>query len=194
MIKMSEPYIFQEIEKIPEKQVALILGAKVFPDGSMSDILTDRAETALELFQQKKVQKILISGDHSKKNYDEVNTIKNYLLQHGIPPQSIFLDHAGLDTYDSLYRAKEIFQISSAIVVSQSFHLPRAIYIGKSLNLDVVGIVADKHQYVLETYNQFRESVAGIKAFLDINFHSKPKFLGNPIPITGDSKLSWDQT
>ncbi len=189
---MSSSFIFQNIEDVPKKQVALVLGAKVYQDGTMSSITSDRADTAIELYNNGKVEKILVSGDHGRQNYDEVNTIKNYLVNNHIPAKDIFLDHAGFDTYDSLFRARDIFHVSSAIIISQNFHLPRAVYIGKSLGLDVVGMSADKHLYVLATYNELREALARFKAFIDITFQVKPKFLGNPIPITGESKLSWD--
>ena len=144
----------------------------------------DRAEPAIELYQRKKVQKILISGDHGTNNYDEVNTIKDFLLKQGIPGEDIFLDHAGFDTYDSLYRAKEIFQVSSVIVVTQRFHITRAVYIGQSLGVETTGIAADKQDYGHVECVEFREKIARVKAFLDVVFHSKPKFLGEAIPAS----------
>jgi SanA protein len=193
IIQTTRSFIFKNLEDVPSKQVALLLGAKVYPNGRMSDVMSDRALTALELYKNKKIQKILISGDHGRQSYDEVNTIKDYLLKNSVPAQDIFLDHAGFDTYDSLYRAKAVFQVSSVIIVTQDFHLPRAVYIGKSLQLDAVGLSADKHSYVSETYNQLRESLARLKAFFDVMFQAKPKFLGPTISIQGDSKLSWDE-
>ena len=158
----------------------------------MSGMFQDRVETAFDLYEEEKVEKILISGDHGRENYDEVNTAKDYLLDKGVKSEDIFLDHAGFDTYDSLYRAKKIFEVPSVIVVTQNFHLPRAIYIGKKLNLEIYGLSADRHSYVNIDYNKLREIFSKVKAFFDISFQAKPKFLGEKIPISGDSKKSWD--
>lgn len=193
ILQTTEAMIFRYVRDVPAKQVALILGAKVYPDGRMSDILTDRALTALDLYQQKKVLKILVSGDHGREQYDEVNTIKDYLLQKGVPASDIFLDHAGFDTYDSVYRAKHIFEVESLVIVTQEFHLPRALYLAKALGIDAVGVVSDRREYVQGAYNELRETFARVKAFLDVILQAKPKFLGEQIPVTGDSKASWDQ-
>lgn len=193
ILNKSSEFIFKDIAAVPSKQVALVLGAKVYANGAMSAVLNDREITALELYRNKKVQKILVSGDHGREDYDEVNTMKDFLLNNGVSAEDIFLDHAGFDTYDSVYRAKEIFQVSSMIIVTQKFHLPRAIYIAKSLGINAVGIVADRQEYALGIYNETRESLARVKAFFDLSFQAKPKFLGEIIPIVGDSKLSWDK-
>ncbi len=189
----SSAYIFQDTNDLPEAEVALILGAKVFQQGTMSGMLQDRVDTAIDLYEKDKVKKILVSGDHGRENYDEVNTIKNFLLKKGIKSENIFLDHAGFDTYDSLYRAKEIFEVRSVIAVTQNFHLSRTVYIGKELDLEIYGLSADRHSYANIDYNESREVLSKVKAFFDINFHAKPKFLGEKIPISGDSKKSWDE-
>ncbi len=191
--KKSNAYIFSDdIDKVPKTQVALILGAKVSHDGVMSPMLHDRVTTALELYKKGKVERFLVSADHGRKNYDEVNPIKEYLLKKDIPAEDIFLDHAGFDTYDSLFRAKYIFQIQSLTVVTQNFHLPRAIYLGRSLGIDTYGVSADRQFYGGIEYNKSRETIAGVKAFFNICFRAKPKYLGEPIPITEDSRKSWD--
>ncbi len=189
----SRQYIFSETEKVPETEVALILGAKVYNDGRLSDMLRDRADTAIILYESGKADKILMSGDHGTPEYDEVNAVKNYLLGKGVKAQDIFLDHAGFDTYDSLYRAKEIFQARSVAIVSQNFHLPRAVYIGRSLGLEAYGVSADLHTYGGIENNRNREILADVKAFWDIKLGAKPKFLGSAIPLSGDSMKSWDQ-
>jgi SanA protein len=190
--KKSDAYIFFDINKAPKTQAVLILGAKVSQGGRMSPMLYDRVETALDLYNKGKVEKFLVSGDHGRKNYDEVNPIKEYLLKKDIPPEDIFLDHAGFDTYDSLFRAKYIFQVQSLTVVTQNFHLPRAVYLGRSLIIDTYGVSADKQFYGDIKHNKSRETIASIKAFFDIYFRVKPKYLGEPIPITEDSRKSWD--
>ena len=188
----SKTYVFQDTSDLPEAEVVLVLGARVYERGIMSGMFQDRVETALDLYEEEKVEKILISGDHGREDYDEVNTAKDYLLDKGVKSEDIFLDHAGFDTYDSLYRAREIFEVSSVIVVTQNFHLPRAVYIGRKLDLEIYGLSADKHLYANVDYNESREIFSKVKAFLDVSFHAKPKFLGEKIPISGDSKKSWD--
>ncbi len=190
--KTSTPYIFDDIEDVPSTQAALILGSKVYSDGSMSDILADRIIKALELYDNGQVSKILISGDHGTTEYDEVNTVKDYLLENDFEDEDVFLDHAGFDTYDSLYRAKHIFEVESVVIVTQEFHLPRAVYIGNSLGIETYGYIADRQPYIAARWNSIRESLARLKAFLNVVFHSKSKYLGEQIPITGDGRLSWD--
>lgn len=179
---------FTEIEKT---QVGLVLGANV-SSKNLSDIFKDRADAALTLYNEGKIDKILISGDHGTKEYDEVNAAKEYFLEKNVPAEDLFLDHAGFDTYDSLYRAKEVFGITDLIIISQNFHLGRALYIASSLGMGAQGFSADLHQYVTEDKNNLRESLARVKAFFDVNFHSLPKFLGPAIQIDGDGRQSWD--
>ncbi|MCK4592271.1 YdcF family protein [Candidatus Parcubacteria bacterium] len=188
----SKSYIFQDTNDLPKAEVVLILGARVYGQGVMSGMFQDRVETAFDLYEKGKIEKILISGDHGKEDYDEVNTAKDYLLDKGIKSEDIFLDHAGFDTYDSLYRAKEIFEVSSVIVATQNFHLPRAVYIGRKLGMETYGLSADRHLYANIGYNKLREFFSKIKAFLDVSLRAKPEFLGEKIPISGDSEKSWD--
>jgi len=184
--------IFDEMDQAPSVQTALVLGAKVYAGGRMSDMFHDRVETARLLYQGGKVKKILVSGDHGQTDYDEVNAAKKYLLENGVAEQDIFLDHAGFDTYDSLYRARDIFGVGSVIAVTQNFHLPRTVYIGRSLGLEVYGFSADLQPYRNMFKNQSREKLAVIKAWLNVLFKAKPKFLGEKIDINGDGRVSWD--
>jgi SanA protein len=192
IIRKSRPFILAKSTDLPQVQTALVLGAKVFNNGNLSDIFKDRLDTALELYNNKKVTKILVSGDHGTKEYDEVNAAKNYLLEKGVTPEDIFLDHAGFDTYDSLYRAKAIFEVKSLIITTQNFHLPRAVYLGNKMNIETYGLSADKHEYYGQTRNIIREWFARVKAWMNLALGSKPKYLGDKIPITGDGQLSWD--
>ena len=189
----SKPYIFQDMNDLPETEIVLVLGAKVYQQGIMSGMLQDRVETAFDLYEKGKVEKILISGDHGREDYDEVNTVKDHLLEKGVKSEDIFLDHAGFDTYDSLYRAKEIFGVQSVIVATQNFHLPRAVYIGRKLDMETYGLSADRHLYANIDYNRSREIFSKVKAFFDVSLRAKPKFLGEKIPISGDSEKSWDE-
>lgn len=192
VMKKGDGLIYNGIDDFPIFPVALVLGAKVYNDGRMSDMFKDRVDTALLLYKARRIKKILISGDHGGKNYDEVSTAKNYLLDNDVLPEDIFLDHAGFDTYDSIYRARDIFQASELLIVTQNFHLPRAIYIAKNLGLDAYGISADLHQYQGIEKSRLREKFACIKAWLEIALKSNPRFLGEEISILGDGRKSWD--
>lgn len=170
-------------EAAPTSQTILVLGAAVYRDGRLSDMYHDRAQTALDLYNAGKSSVILVSGDNSTKEYDEVTPVKKYLIAAGVPSSSIVLDYAGFDTYDSLYRARNIFGVTSTIIVTQNFHLPRALYIGKKLGISVYGVNADLRTYGDIRYLYLREYGARIKAWLNSVFRSKPKFLGEKITI-----------
>ena len=182
----TRPYIYKSAEDVPQAQTALILGAAVFRSGELSPVFENRVNAAIELYKIKKVSKILASGDNSTVWYNEVNPARAYLLNKGVPDQNIFLDHAGFDTYSTMYRAREIFQVSSIIVVTQSFHLPRAVFIARALGINAYGIPADDGSSPFKNY--MREIFASEKAVLDLILQRKPKFLGEAIPITGDGR------
>jgi len=184
----SKSYIYKNIEDIKEAQVVLIPGAAVLKNGALSSIFKDRVNTAIELYQAKKVSKILVSGDNSTISHNEVNPVRNYLLEKGVPDEDIFLDHAGFDTYSTMYRARDIFQVSSIIISTQSFHLPRSVFIARMLGINAFGISADVGHILFKNY--IREIFANEKAVLELIFHIKPKFLGDVIPITGDGRNS----
>ncbi len=176
-----------------EPLVAIVLGASVLRDGTPSDILRDRLETAFELYQRDEVSVFLLSGDNGQDDYNEVNAMKKYLLDKQIPPEKIFLDHAGFDTYDSLYRAKHIFGVTSAHVVTQKYHLNRALYIGRKLGMLLNDIPADRQPYVKAKWFAFRETLANVKAVWDMTVGTKPTYLGDPIDVTGDGRVTWDE-
>lgn len=192
ILQKSEGYIYEIADNVPKSQAALILGAKVNANGKMSDVLMDRSLKALELYKNGKVDKLLVSGDHGREEYDEVGAVKDFLLKEGVAKEDIFLDHAGFDTYDSIYRAREVFQVDSLIIVTQEFHLPRAVYTARALDIEAYGYVADRQEYVKASLFALRESLARVKAFGNVVLGSDPKFLGEPIPIYGDGTLSWD--
>jgi len=196
IIKTTENYIYTESKLVPSDlkvDAVLVLGAKVYPKtGRLSDILKDRVDTAVEIYRNGNAEKFLLSGDHGQVDYDEVNVMKDYLLNLGIPEEDIFLDHAGFDTYDSVVRAKEVFEVKSVIISTQKFHLYRAIYISRKKGMQTYGVVADKQKYVDEIRNNLRESLARTKSFFDILLNASPKFLGETIPITGAGQQSFD--
>ena len=170
----------------------IILGAYVRPDGALSLILKDRLDTGLYLYKQNKAPKIIVTGDHGQKNYNEVQAMKDYLLSHDVPEKDIFMDHAGFDTYDSIYRARDVFLVKKGIIVTQNFHLPRAVYIADRLGLDARGY---QSALVYPWYYKvaLRDLFARSKAFLDVEIlKSKPKYLGDVIPITGDGSVTQD--
>jgi len=192
IVSKSRGYIYADIQKIPNAYTAIVLGALVSNNGQPSDFLKDRMDVAIELYKNKKIKRFLLSGDHGRVDYDEVNAMKNYLISKGIDTKDIFLDHAGFDTYNSMTRAKEIFRINDAIVVSQEFHLSRAVYLARSKGITAYGIKADKRKYTSIKRLRIREVFANVKAFIEVLINKRPHFSGNQIPITGDSRLSYD--
>lgn len=176
----TEAFIYEEIETIPSSKTVIVLGASVFSDGKLSPILQDRVDTALELFNQNKVQQFLLSGDHKTDDYNEVDAMNNYLLNKNVPQSKIILDHAGYDTYDSMYRSSEIFDIKEAIVVTQKFHLPRTIFIARSLDLDFRGYAAKPGVYKTTKQLLSREKLANFKALWEVIFKQQPATLENP--------------
>ncbi len=171
----------------------LVLGAQVRSDGSVSLMLADRLDTALELYEAGVSDRILVSGDHARDDYDEVNAMRDYLMARGVPSSRIFMDHAGFDTYDSLYRARDVFEVRSCVVVTQEFHLKRALYIAGELGLEAQGVDAALHEYGRADYYRAREILARTKAYLDcVVLHSKPTYLGPVIPIGGDGNATVD--
>jgi SanA protein len=181
ILNSAEKFIFSKITKLPQADAVLVLGALVYSNGNLSTILQDRAEVALKIYQSGKVKNILASGDNGRVEYNEVKALKNFFLKSGVPESDIFLDHAGFDTYDSIFRAKEIFQAQSIIIVTQKFHLPRAVWIARRLGVEAIGFPADQRIYLSARRNAVREVLARIKAFFDVIFHVKPKFLGEKI-------------
>ncbi|HEX3008830.1 MAG TPA: ElyC/SanA/YdcF family protein [Bacteroidales bacterium] len=185
--------IYSLVNDIPATYTALVLGAHVSRSGEPSIFLKDRLDKAIELYRQGKIKRMLLSGDHGTAGYDEVNSMRLYLLEKSVDTQDIFLDHAGFDTYNSVVRAREIFGVDKMIIVSQEFHLSRAVFIANHRKIEAYGIIADKENYGSLSYHKFREKIAGIKAVMEVFFNKRPHFLGEKIPITGDSRLSYDR-
>ena len=170
----------------------LILGCGVLPSGKPTAMLEDRLLKGLELYEAKAASKIIVSGDHGRIEYDEVNTMKNFLTAKGVPSEDIFMDHAGFSTYESVYRARDIFEAEKIIIVTQQYHLYRALYLAESLDLQAVGVSADLRQYRGETYRELREIAARDKDFFFALFKPEPTFLGESIPVWGDGNQTND--
>jgi SanA protein len=177
----TKPYIYNDVTDVPDAQVALIPGAAILQDGALSSIFIDRADMAIKLYEAKKVSKILVSGDNSTLSHNEVNPVRLYLLSKGISSQDIFLDHAGFDTYSTMYRARDIFGVSSILITTQLFHLPRAVFIARWLGIKAYGVNADAGHILFRNY--VREVFANEKAVFNLMFNRKPKYLGEKIPI-----------
>jgi SanA protein len=155
-------------------------------------MLADRVKAAEQLYRAGKVDKLLLSGDHSRVDYDEVGAMRKILLADGVPAQDIFTDHAGFDTWDSAQRARRVFDVRSAIVVTQRFHMARALYDARRAGLQVTGYDADLRSYgKVMAKLQLREAAARVKAFGDAVTGAQPKFLGRQFPITGDGRPTW---
>lgn len=173
----TSAYLYDEIDTVPAQNTVIVLGASVHSDGRLSPILKDRVDTALQLYRQKKVSQFLLSGDHKTDDYDEVNAMSNYLQARGVPKQKILLDHAGFDTYDSMYRSQAVFGIDRAIVVTQKFHLPRTIFIARNLGLEYTGFEAASRSFHVGNRVLGREKIANFKAVWEIILKSEPTTL-----------------
>lgn len=184
--------IIQEVENANKSDAILVLGCQVMEDGSLSLMLKDRLDKAVELYKQGTAEKIIVSGDHGREEYDEVNAMKSYLIENEIPSENIFMDHAGFSTYESLYRAGYIFKVEKLTVVTQQYHLYRAVYIGNKLGIETYGVPAAKTAYYGQTSREIREILARDKDFVKCIFKSKPTYLGESIPVSGNGDLTND--
>jgi SanA protein len=181
-------YIYSGLNDIPKSEVALVLGASVVR-GAPSPLLADRADAAVALYKAGKVSKILVTGDNGASSYDEVTPVRKYLVNAGIPAADIFLDHAGFDTYSSMYRARAVFQATSVIIVTQDFHLPRALWTAQQLGLRAYGVAAEGGD--TSWYEQLREIPASLKAVFDVLTKRQPKYIGSVVALTGDGQSTW---
>ena len=168
----------------------LVLGCRVYEDGTPSHMLEDRLQQGVELFLNGAAPKLLMSGDHGQQEYDEVNAMKQFAIGSGVDSSDVFMDHAGFSTYESLYRAKEIFGVEKVIIVTQGYHLHRALYIARALGLEAYGVASDPRGYVGQTMRDIREILARNKDFLNTIFWPEPTYLGQEIPISGDGDVT----
>ncbi len=171
----------------------LVLGCLVHADGGPSDMLHDRLQVGVDLYHLGAAPKLLMTGDHGRVDYDEVDAMKQFAVDSGIETQHIFMDHAGFSTYESMYRAKEIFGAKKIIIVTQYYHLYRAVYIANQLGLDAYGVSSDLNVYWGQTKRDIREVLARVKDFGTSIFKPEPTYLGETIPIWGDGNLTNDE-
>ncbi|GMV40340.1 MAG: hypothetical protein AMXMBFR64_20560 [Myxococcales bacterium] len=185
--------IFEAPPSVPPRTVAIVPGARVLRDGTPMPALEDRLLAALALWRAGTVKRILVSGDHGTTGYDEVNGMQRWLVERGVPTEAIFLDHAGLRTLDTMARAASVFQVRDAVVCTQRFHLPRALFLARHHGIDAVGLVADRREYVDARRDALREVVARTRAAADVVLGVGPRHLGDPIPIDGSASASHDR-
>jgi SanA protein len=180
-----------DISSLPHAQAAIVPGAQVNQDGTMSLMLADRVQRAVELWEAGKVDRILASGDHGSWRYNEPATMRRALMRAGVPGRVIITDHAGFNTRATMVRAKRIFQVRSAILVTQGFHMDRSLYLAKAAGLEVHGLTSDLHGYgQKKLQSDIREIFARVKAIGDEAL-GRGVTGGPPIPITGDGRTSW---
>lgn len=176
--------VYTRVEDVPSRPVALILGAGLWRDGSLTPILADRVATAADLHHAGVVQKLLCSGDNRFVNYNEPQAMLEYAVRLDVPEQAIVLDYAGRRTYDSCYRARAIFELDQVVVVTQRFHVARVLYLCDALGVDAVAVVADRRDYAARRFIwQAREYLALALAWWDVNVRHPVPVLGEPLPI-----------
>ena len=189
----AKPYVISNPDDAPVSDAVMVLGAYVDSGGRPSLVLRDRLDYGYELYAQGRAGKIIVSGDHGQKEYNEVAAMRDYLLEKGVPREDIFMDHAGFNTYDSMYRAKEIFGVETLLIATQEFHISRSVYIARKLGMEAYGYPSpDRSVLRMGLYNR-RESLARVKAFWDVLIKRQPRFLGDAIPIGGDGGLTEDE-
>ena len=175
-----------------EVDCIMVLGALVYADGRPCHMLEDRLNRGIELCQNGISDRLLMTGDHGQEEYDEVNVMKRYASDAGVPKDCIFMDHAGFSTYDSMYRAKEVFQVRKMVIVTQRYHMPRALYIANELGINAYGVCAEEIRYGGQTMRDIREVAARIKDLWSVFRKAEPKYLGEAIPISGSGDATDD--
>lgn len=179
--------------ELTDADCILVLGCYVHDSGRPSDMLADRLRRGIELYRSGAAPKLLMSGDHGRKDYNEVRAMKLEAMEEGIPSEDIFMDHAGFSTYESIFRARDVFAAEKIILVTQKYHLYRALYVANALGLEAYGVAADDHTYVGQAYRELREILARNKDFATSILKPAPTYLGEVIPVSGDGNLTNDE-
>lgn len=196
MVNSTEEKILtaEESAELSDVDCVLVLGAGVHGT-TLSHMLEDRVKTGIQLYELGSAPKILMSGDHGQDDYDEVNAMKNYAKEKGVSSEDIFMDHAGFSTYESMYRARDIFGCKKIIIISQKYHLHRAIYVAEYLGLEAYGVDSQLRPYAVDTniYNTIREFLARNKEFIYVRLNPEPTYLGEAIPISGNGDVTNDK-
>lgn len=187
----AKSYILTPEEAGEGYDCVLVLGCGVWGD-TPSHMLEDRLLEGISLCQSGASKKLLMSGDHGRKGYDEVNVMKKFAVDRGIPSEDVFMDHAGFSTYESMYRAKEIFKAEKILIVTQDYHLYRAIYDARALGLEAYGVASNPRSYGGQIYRDIREILARNKDFIYSIIKPEPTYLGEAIPVQGNGNLTND--
>ncbi len=183
----------EEAANLADVDCIMVLGCRVYEDGRPSGMLQDRLTVGCTLYHMGAAPKLLMSGDHGRKDYDEVNAMKRYAMNDGIVSSDVFMDHAGFSTYESVYRATDIFEAEKIIIVTQKYHLYRALYIADRLGLEAYGVASDLHAYPSQPRQNIREALARCKDVFFAETKQIPKYLGEAIPISGNGDATNDQ-
>ena len=196
VVSAAAPYIVSaEGASSVQADCVLVLGAGVWENDQPSPVLRDRLLSGIALYESGAGPRLLMSGDHGRKQYDEVNTMKAFAMERGVPSEDIFMDHAGFSTYESMYRARDIFQAQRVVIVTQQYHLYRAVYIARALGLDAYG-VAVPDIYTAQAYRtarNIREMLARVKDFCYCAVKPMPTYLGEAIPVSGNGDSTNDK-
>lgn len=182
----------EQAAELSDVDCIIVLGCQVKSDGSLSHMLRDRLISGTALYKSNAAPKLLMSGDHGREDYDEVGAMKSYATENGVPSEDVFMDHAGFSTYETVYRAKEIFGAKKVIIVTQRYHLHRALYIAEKLGLEAYGVPADLNIYAGQSMRNFREVLARNKDFLNCIFKPEPTYLGEAISVNGNGDITND--
>lgn len=196
-VKMTAEKDFVTVKELQEAETSqvdavLVLGAQVKADGSLSKMLKERLDTGIQIYKAGITERMIMSGDHGSEDYDEVNAMKQYAIEQGVPSECIFMDHAGFSTYESMYRAKEVFEADNLVIVTQKYHLYRAVYDAKALGIDAKGVICDTKVYRGDKYRKLRESLARIKDVGYTIIKPEPSYLGESIPVSGNGDATND--
>ena len=191
MISYVSDYILTEEDLKNENfDCIMVLGAGLW-DGEPSPMLQERLDFGLKAYETGCSEKLLMSGDHGREEYDEVNKMKDVAIENGVLSDNIFMDHAGFSTYESMYRARDIFQVEKMVIVTQTYHLYRAVYDAGKLGIDAYGFAAEKLEYPI--HNDVREALARVKDFFYCIIEPEPTYLGEEIPISASGSLTDDK-
>lgn len=195
VVKSTEGRIIspEKAYEIEGADCILVLGCAVMADKTPSPMLKDRLTRGVELIKGGAAMKLLMSGDHGTENYDEVNTMKNFAIEEGVASEDVFMDHAGFSTYESIYRAKEVFGVKKIIIVTQGYHLYRALYIAKRLGIQAYGVSADLRTYKRQINRDIREVLARDKDFFKTIIKASPTYFGEAIPVNGNGDITNDK-
>ena len=195
MAKGEDNYIItqEQAAALQDVDCILVLGARVWANGTLSHMLEDRIRRGVSLYHADASPVLVASGDHGREDYDEVAAMKQYAVDNGVPSESVFMDHAGFSTYDSMYRIRDVFRAKKVIIVTQRYHMFRALYIARQLGLEAYGVTSDYRPYASQFRNSAREFLARFKDYFKCMAKPEPTYLGTPIPLDGDGNATNDE-